>query len=224
MVTFLYRPAITPDQPWASRRLVAAVLPGFILLAIWASAWLAGWLRQHGFAGVPSAGFMVCCTAALILPAAITTFGLGIKDGGPLGLRPAADGLAFKTTYGGEVGAVDGMCAAIPSGSSVVFVDGALADRLTEVVRGMCGEPAARATSTTATPDVSSVKEVVRDIQQAGRRPVLLAASTSELTPYRGLVRKVMMLSTTMDTSTLMAPPRTTWPLTLSVWMWEPTP
>ena len=34
IVTFLYRPWITPDQPWASRLLVAAVLPGFILLAV----------------------------------------------------------------------------------------------------------------------------------------------------------------------------------------------
>lgn len=224
IVTFLYRPAITPDQPWASRRLVPAVLPGFILLAVWASAWLTGWLHEHGFAGVPSAGFAGFCAAALVLPTTMTTFGLGIKNGGPLGLRPTADGLAFKTTYGGELGAVDGMCAAIPSGSSVVFVDGAVADRFTEVVRGMCGDPAARATLTLAHPKVSSVKEVVRDIQQAGRRPVLLAASASELKPYRGLVRKVMTLNTTMDNSTLIAPPRTTRPLRLSVWMWEPTP
>jgi hypothetical protein len=33
-----------------------------------------------------------------------------------------------------------------------------------------------------------------------------------------------MTLNTTMDVSTLMAPPRTTKPLKLSVWMWEPTP
>ena len=30
---FLYRPAITPHQPWASRRIVPAVLPGLILFA-----------------------------------------------------------------------------------------------------------------------------------------------------------------------------------------------
>jgi hypothetical protein len=220
IVTFLYRPAITPDQPWASRRLVPAVLPGFILLAVWASAWLARWLRQHGFAGVPSAGFVCCCAAALVLPAATTTFGLGVKDGGPLGLRPTADGLAFKTTYAGEVKAVDGLCAAIPPGSSVVIIDGPIADRLTEAVRGMCGDPASRATP----PNVTNTEEVVRGIQQAGRRPVLLAASASELKPYRGLVRKVMTLNTTMDSNTLIAPPRTTWPLRLSVWMWEPAP
>ena len=53
---------------------------------------------------------------------------------------------------------------------------------------------------------------------------MLLAANASELQPYHGLVRKVMTLNTTMDSSTLMAPPRTTGPLELSVWMWEPAP
>jgi hypothetical protein len=219
ITTFLYRPAITPDQPWASRRLVPAVLPGFILLAVWASAWLVGWLKQHGYAGVPSIGSGIVLAVALVLPASMTTFGLGVKTGGPLGITLTADGLAFKTTYGGELGAVYGMCAAIPKGSSVVIIDGPVADRLAETVRGMCGDPTAR-----VMPSVPVVRSIVQDIQQAGRRPVLLAAEASELTPYRGLVRNVMALSTTMDSSTLIGPPRTTVPLKLSVWMWEPAP
>jgi hypothetical protein len=217
IVTFLYRPAITPDQPWASRRLVPAVLPGFILLAAWASAWLVGWLKRHGYAGVPSIGAGIVLAVALVLPPAMTTFGLGVKTGGPLGVTLTADGLAFKTTYGGELGAVYGMCAAIPKGSSVVIIDGPVADRLAETVRGMCGDPTAR-----VMPSVSVVRSIVQDIQQAGRRPVLLAAQASELAPYHGLVKKVMALSTTMDSSTLVEPPRTTIPLKLSVWMWEP--
>jgi hypothetical protein len=224
ITTFLYRPAITPDQPWASRRLVPAVLPGFILLAVWASAWLVGWLKQHGYAGVPSIGSGIVLAAALVLPASITTFGLGVKTGGPLGITLTADGVAFKTTYGGELGAVNGMCAAIPKNSSVVIVDGPVADRLAEAVRGMCGDPTTRATPSGRPPDASVVRSIVQGIQEAGRRPVLLAANASELTPYRGLVRKVMTLSTTMDSSTLVGPPRTTEPLNLSVWMWEPAP
>ena len=219
ITTFLYRPAITPDQPWASRTLVPAVLPGFILLAVWASAWLVGWLKQHGYAGVPSIGSGIVLAVALVLPASMTTFGLGVKTGGPLGITLTSDGLAFKTTYGGELGAVYGMCAAIPKGSSVVIIDGPVADRLAETVRGMCGDATAR-----VMPSVPVVRSIVQDIQQAGRRPVLLAAEASELTPYRGLVRNVMALSTTMDSSTLIGPPRTTVPLKLSVWMWEPAP
>jgi hypothetical protein len=224
IVTFLYRPAITPDQPWASRRLVPAVLPGFILLAVWASSWLVGWLDDHGYAGLASAGSGVVLAAALVLPAAMTTFGLGVRTGGPAGVTLVADGVAFKTTYGGELAAVERMCAAIPHDAAVVIVDGPVADRLTEAVRGMCGDPAVRVTPSGRPPSVSVVRGIVRDIQQAGRRPVLLAAEASELRPYGGLVRKVMALTTTMDGSTLMAPPRATRPFRLSVWMWEPTP
>ena len=37
IVTVLWRPAISSDQPWASSRLVPFVLPGLILGAVWAS-------------------------------------------------------------------------------------------------------------------------------------------------------------------------------------------
>ena len=40
IVTVLWRPAVSPDQPWASRRLVPFVLPGLILGGIWAATWL----------------------------------------------------------------------------------------------------------------------------------------------------------------------------------------
>ena len=86
----------------------------------------------------------------------------------------------------------------------------------------MCGDPAVGVIPSGRPPAVSVIQGIVRGIQQAGRRPVLLAATASELKPYGGSVRKVMTLNTTMDSSTLMAPPRTTKPLRLSVWMWEP--
>ena len=94
IVTTLYRPAIVPDQPWASRRLVPAVLPGFILLAVWAAAWLHEWLRERGYGRGARTAAVAVCAAALVLPAVRTTV-IGIRDGGPLGLRPAAAGLAF---------------------------------------------------------------------------------------------------------------------------------
>ena len=78
-------------------------------------------------------GLACCCVALLVVPATITTFGLRVRHGGPVGIRLAADGLAFKKTYQGEIAAVDRMCAAIPRGSSVVFLSGAPADWLTEV-------------------------------------------------------------------------------------------
>ncbi len=105
--TVLLRPAIFPNQPWASRRLVPGVLPGFILLAVWMVAWLAGWLRRHGYGRVLAAGLASVCAVALLLPAATTTFGLRLRSGGPSGTRLVAHGLAFRTTYAGEVAAVE---------------------------------------------------------------------------------------------------------------------
>ena len=221
IVTTLYDPAITPDQPWASRRLVPAVLPGFIVLAVWASGWLSGWLRRTGTARVVHAGVMVCCVAALVLPAAVTTFGLKVASGGPVGIRLAADGLASARTYQGEIASVDRLCAAIPRDASVVFLGGTGggdASRLTQVVRGMCGVPAA----SIASPRPQSVQRVVRGIEQAGRRPVFLAGVPSRLTPYGGQIRMIVNLRTTQDQNALTAPPTHTLPLDVTVWMSEP--
>lgn len=215
IVTTLYRPAITPDQPWASRRLVPAVLPGFILLAVWASAWLTGRLRQMNLRPELSAGVACCCALLLVVPTTITSFGLSAKGGSIV-----ADGLAFKRTYQGEIPAVDGLCAAIPRGSSVVFLSGSPADWLTEVVRGTCGNPVAVIASSHS----ATVEAVLRGIVQAGRRPVLLGGTRSQLIPYGGRIRQVMALRTDIDESALTKPPRIVWPLRLNVWMSEPTP
>jgi hypothetical protein len=223
IVATLYKPAITPDHPWASRRLVPAVLPGFILLAVWGSDWLLRWIRRAGIGRVLHAGLATCCVVALLLPAAITTFGLRIRSGGPAGIRFVAEGLAAKTTYRGQIPAVRHMCAALPRDASVVFIDsgsGGAADRLTQVVRGMCGVPAARLDHARA----GTVRQVVRGIEQAGRRPVFLAGVRARLVPYGGQIRQVMRLRTTMDQNALTAPPLHTLPLNVTVWMSEPLP
>ncbi len=220
IVTFLYRPAITPDQPWGSRRLVPSVLPGFILLAVWATAWLIGRLRRMGAGRVLEIGLGACCVALLVAPAVITSFGLKLRSGGPVGVRVAAVGLAFKTSYQGEIGAVNGMCAAIPRGATVVFIDGGDADKLAEVVRGMCGNPTAEINR----PHPAKVEQVLTSIEQAGRRPVLLAADRAELARYGGPMRQIMALRTTWDAHTLTTPPLYPWPLVVNVWMSEPGP
>jgi hypothetical protein len=217
IVTVLYRPAITPTQPWASRRLVPGVLPGFILLAVWAAAWLTGWLLRRGYGRVLAGALAAICAAALVLPAAVTTFGLGLANGGPAGIRPVARGLAFKTTYAGEIAAVARMCAALPRDSAVVILDKKTVFRFSEVVRGMCGQPVAHVAAGSG-----SVPEVVRGIRQAGRRPVLLAASRSVLTPYGGAIRQIMNLPTTKDSNIGTAAPLRPVPQTIILWMSEP--
>ncbi len=220
IVTFLYRPAITPDQPWASRRLVPSVLPGFILLAVWAAGWLVGRLRQMDTGRVLRAVIAACLVVLLVAPAAITTFGLRVRSGGPVGVKVAAVGLAFKASYQGEIGAVSGMCAAIPRGASVLFISGTIQGKLAQVVRGMCGNPVADINH----PRYATVEQDVQSIAAAGRRPVLLASSRSQLARFGGPARQIMMLRTTWDAHTLTTPPLNPWPLTVVVWMSEPGP
>jgi hypothetical protein len=219
IVTVLYRPAIVPHQPWASRRLVPGVLPGLILLAIWGASWLIAWARRHDYGPVAS-GAVPFCAAALVVPAAMTTFGLGIRDGGPLGIRPIAGGWALRATESGEIAVVARMCAALPVNSSVVMLDGRVSGRFTEVVRGMCGYP----TAVLPHPTPASVQQVVRGIAGAGRRPVLLATFRSALTPYGTGIREIMLLHTRQEEATQSTPPETTNRVDFEVWMLEPTP
>jgi hypothetical protein len=220
IVTFLYRPAITPDQPWGSRRLVPSVLPGFILLAVWATGWLIAWLRATGIGRVLHACLAGCLVVLLAAPAAITTFGLRVRSGGPAGVKVTAAGLAFKTSYQGEIGAVNRMCAAIPPDSSVVFISSGIAAKLAQVVRGTCGVPTAHIIHTRS----AVVEQDIRSITQGGRRPVLLASSRAELEPYGGAARQIMALHLTWDAHTLTGPPMNPWPLSVTVWMSEPGP
>jgi hypothetical protein len=217
IVSTLYRPAITPDQPWASRRLVPAVLPGFVLLAVWAVRWVTDWLRTRD-TGTAIRGTVVgICAVALVIPATITTFGLSLHTGGQGGVGLTADGLGLKTTYAGEIAAVNGMCAAFPRDGTVVFLPagpGRLGNELAEVVRGMCGLPTATAKSGRP----PAVGAIVRDIRRAGRQPVLLAGFGRALAAY-GPPRRIMALHTTRDGETLTVAPTGSAPFNLAVWM-----
>ena len=221
IVSTLYRPAITPDQPWASRRLVPAVLPGFILLAVWAVSWLSGWLRQRGIAQVARGAVVALCALALVVPATITTFGLRVHHGGPVGVRLTADGLATKRTYGGEIAAVNGMCAALPAKASVILLTlGGVkaANELAESVRGMCDRPAAILMSG----NMKLVPPLVEAVYRAGRVPVLMASYPQVLERFGGARQHVINLHTWQDGSVLTAAPTTVEPFTLSVWISEP--
>ena len=154
------------------------------------------------------------------MPAAITTFGLR-RSGGPAGIRLTADGLAFKARTAGEIAAVDRMCAAIPRDASVVFIggtDGGDADRLTQVVRGMCGVPAAQHRPRRA----RGVEQVVRGIEQAGAAGAPGRACRAAHPVRRPGHGRSCGCARTQDKNALTAPPTHTLPLPVNVWMSEP--
>ena len=215
----LWRPDTLPDQPWASRRLVPLVLPGLILCSIWASAWLRGWARSRGAGRTASALVAACCVAALLVPTIATSFGLSLTHSSSGALRLEANGLALKRTGQGQAQAVSGLCMALGPSATVVIVDAAVAARFTQVIRGMCGVPAAWV----AAPPAGNVQAVLTGIERAGRRPVLLGSRPSQLSVYGSPVR-ALNLVTLQDPHTLTQPPTTPWPAHYVIWMTTPRP
>jgi hypothetical protein len=202
-VTTLWRPAITPDQPFASRRLVPIVIPGLILLAVWGLRWVRDRARRSGYGSrLP----VIAGAVLLLVPGVITSIGT-----------------AFSPVDRGEADAVGRLCAAIPRDASVLIVERVTGDRLTQVVRGQCGVPTARVRYPQGSdvPAEADVRRLISAVRSTGRRPVLLAAEERQLSAY-GAATQVMRLRTRQDERSLTSPPDGTWSLSIDVWLATP--
>jgi hypothetical protein len=214
----LWQPATVPDQPWASRRLVPVILPGLIVLAVWVSAWLIGRAHARG-AGVTAVVMATACfVTALSVPATAITFGIELSRPASPATRTALSGLAFRRTGGGELGAIQRLCGAIPSHSSVLLLDQPAARAFAEVIRGTCDDP----TGIVAGTPTGNVDLIVSAVERAGRHPVLLASRESELVPYGTSPSEIVNLATQQDSHLLTRPPTSTWPLHYTLWMSAP--
>jgi hypothetical protein len=219
-VAVLWQPFTVPDQPWASRRLVPVVLPGLILLATWAAAWLTRRARDRGAGVVTGVVVAVLCLGAMVIPSASTAFGAGLSHSGVAGgLRPSAGGLAQHRVGVGEAAAVRGLCAAIGRSSSVVIVDRRVAGMFAQVIRGECGVPVAWISH--GTPPV--VAAVIAGIRRAGRQPVMVGATSGQVAGFGGSPLRVLYLVTTQNPHELTRPPGAPWPAKYVIWMSQAT-
>ncbi|WP_433252251.1 hypothetical protein ACQPYK_07460 [Streptosporangium sp. CA-135522] len=205
-VTTLYRPGITPDHPWAARRLVPVIIPGLVLLAVWGLRWVRDKARRMGYGPAVQNGLAAVGAVLLLLPPAITSAGT-----------------AFTPIERGERAAVEALCAALPARASVLIVERVTGDRFTQLVRGTCGAPTARVAFHRGAdlPARSDVERLIGRTRAAGRVPVLLAANADQLSPY-GEPTQVMRFRTRQDERSLVSPPDATWSLTMDVWMAVP--
>lgn len=205
-VTTLWRPAITPDHPWASRRLIQVVIPGMLLFAVWAVAWAVRRVRRLGYGR--EVGRAAAAVGALLII-----------------VRPVVTSapMMFAPIEQGELAQTRALCRAIGPKASVVIVERVIADRFTQLIRGMCGTPAARVRpaprSDTAAP--ADVERIVGKVRAAGRRPVLLGADAEDVAPYGPPVH-AFRVDTRRDASDLATAPSGTWPLTINVWLAQP--
>jgi hypothetical protein len=240
-VTFLYRPGITPGQPWASRRMVPEVIPAFVLLAVWAIARGTAWVGaahtgRLGAAARAAArlrpALIVVCALAVTVPVTVANWGLGVSPVSK-GILLTADGLAVKRDYQGQLTALRKLCAAIPANAAAIFITNE-GQKLMQNVRAMCDVPAVQVAAwniqgrqvLTGARLADVVQSVVASAERAGRVPVLLAGKRSDLRPYQetGVVQHVFTLKTTTDPVVIFGVPKSPKPLLLDIWIWRPSP
>ncbi|MFI6574447.1 hypothetical protein ACIBFB_01500 [Nocardiopsis sp. NPDC050513] len=207
--TTLLRPAITPDHPWASRRLIALVIPAFILLAVWFAAWLTRYcdtaVRANGHAGL-----------ARSLPAAVAA-GAAVAMTVPTATTAANGVMGYRQDVG-TVAATENLCAHLPEDGSVIVVDSGMAGNYMPLFRNVCGLP----TAAMDEPTPQDVERVVGEIHERGRDAVLAAPDWVPLDELTGgdvePVRPFQVVAD-MDPSTLMEPPTGHWTFRGSVWV-----
>ncbi|SEU37167.1 glycosyltransferase family 39 protein [Nonomuraea wenchangensis] len=195
-VTTLVRPEITPDHPWAARRLVPVVIPGLVVLAAYGLDRLRAWTGGRRWVSA-------LAVVAVLVPPAVTSIGT-----------------AFTPVERGEAAAVAAMCARLPERASVLIVERVTADRFTQVVRGMCDVPAA-SVRRPAGVDVArddETRRLAERVRAAGRVPVVLAAEADQVARY-GTPVQVFALTARQDERSLVSPPDGTWSLGMNAWM-----
>ncbi len=201
----LYRPSITPDHPWADRRMVPIVLPVFGLGATAALAWLVRWLNDIRGSARAAGTVAVIGVAALLVPAGLAT-------------AP----VATAATERGELAAVGQVCAALRPGDAVLAIDNRAANEWPQVIRGICGRPAASINVRSASQYAAAIGPIVRRITAAGRNPVLLAATQDGLNAIRAngvAPQPITDVATTEDQHRLTRRPDGEDPLQVQVWL-----
>jgi hypothetical protein len=208
VTTTLLRPAITPDHPWASRRLIVLVIPAFVLFAVWFLAWLTRYCEK-------SVRHSRTTSMVRSLPAVVAA-GAAVALLGP-GVVTSAWGIMGYRQDVGTVAATEELCASLPPDASVVVVDSGMAGNYMPLLRNVCGVPTAALDE--ASPE--AVDRVVHAVHQRGRDAVLAAShweQLDELTDSEVEPERHFHVVAQMDPSTLMEPPTGHWTFNGSVW------
>jgi hypothetical protein len=203
-VLTLYRPGITPDHPWADRRLVPLVLPTLVLAAGAGAAW-AGRIARRRWPASLLVTVVAVAGVGMLLPPLLATWPV-----------------AGDRTEAGELAAVDQVCGRLEPGDAVLAVDNRTANEWPQLVRGVCGRPAA--TLKVVEPSVGGppARAIADRMVAAGSRPVLIAGTPdgADLLRELGLDPVLVVdLKTTEDQRYLTRVPNGTQSLPVQVWL-----
>lgn len=197
----LWRPAITPDHPWAERRLVIAVVL-VVVLVVGAAEWL---LHRPW----PSALRRTCAAAvlmALFVPV----------------LAASWPHLSHRLEQDSMV-AVDQACSGFGDGDVALMVDARAANEWPQVLRGQCGVPALSTTAALRadpTALAAAVDEVGAAVGATGGDLVLVAAEGPESLAALTEERPRLLTDVTVqeDPRLLLTRPDALVPLRIALW------
>jgi hypothetical protein len=210
-VLTLARPGITPDHPWADRRLVTTALPTVALLAAVAFSWLVGEAARLRDARARAAAVAVTAgvgVAALLAPAALATWPV-----------------ATDRTEVGQPAAAEAVCDELPEDAVLIGVDDPTRVLWGPVLRARCGVPVVGISANPAAGDYRlRVGDAAETARENGYTPVALAGATpgprDDLTAALGAQwTPVVQLDTTEPQRWLEQRPDGTRPLRLEVWL-----
>jgi hypothetical protein len=179
----LYRPGITPDHPWADRRLVIA-LPTVVLLTVACAAVVSRWSTRRLPYAV-NVAVSVVVAAALLVPTVLATW-------------PHAE----ERVEQGEWAAVDHVCAAMRPGDVALMVDSRAANEWPQVLRGYCGVPSLSTTSALRNDPArmsAAVDTIRRAVDARGGRLVLVAADSTQALTGLGLRTAVVAVDARVE-------------------------
>lgn len=213
-VLSLIRPGITPDHPWADRRLVVEVLPSMILLAVWATAVLTRWIRlraPRALAGLAErGGGRALAVRRFALRAAHPWLPIVLVAAFLVPMGIALTPVAVQRTELGEVATAQDVCGVLRPNDTVVLID----QQWMPIIRAQCGLPVAQL----MVPTPTTVAAVARSIRAAGRTPVIAGSQVDSPVPLGLVTSSVINLATTEDQRDLISRPTGTSPLFLQFW------
>ena len=206
-VLTLQRPGITPDQPWASRRLLIALLL-VVVLVVAATAYVTRWVGRR----LPSGYAVLAALAVLgsfVVPTALAT-------------APHAG----ERVEQGSLAAVARVCSAFAPGDVALMVDSRAANEWPQVLRGQCGVPALSAT-TAVRRDPNELLRLVGSLSttmtRGGRHLVVVAAESADNIAQLGIIPTPAVQRTVLEEAHLLTRrPDALVPLEISVWTGRP--
>jgi hypothetical protein len=156
---YVWRPSITPDQLWSTRRFVPFVFPVFLVAAAIVMEWLLDQIRKRSNASRRPLGFVLA--GLFVLPAGLATW-------------PIRDMSEQRADFGGLVET----CAVLDEDAQVLAIDNGL---FLMMLRAWCGADAANVRLANAD---AAVAAFVAGARSTCTDAYLVAGAASALDPY----------------------------------------